>query len=101
MAASRNPSSPSPRRRSGGGVRAIRRVAGLAGAAVVLLVAGNAVALAGKPGSVPPSGSTCGAFYGSVVSHEARSGALGADVNPGILHQGLAGAEAFPFFKCP
>jgi len=58
-------------------------------------------ALAQKPAGVPPSGSTCGAFYGSVISDVARSGALSGKVNPGVLHSGFAGADGFPEFDCP
>ncbi len=59
------------------------------------------VAFAQKPAGVPPSGSTCGAFYGSVVSDVARSEALSGEVNPGVLHHGFAGAEELPAFDCP
>ena len=69
-------------------------------ASAVLLLASGGSALAAKPASVPPSGSTCGSFYGSIVAGEARSGHLNADINPGVLHQGFAGAEAFPHFSC-
>ncbi len=58
-------------------------------------------ALARKPAGVPPSGSTCGAFYGAVVADVARSGALSGQVNPGVLHRGFADAEQFPGFDCP
>ncbi len=58
-------------------------------------------ALAQKPADVRPSGSTCGAFYGSVISDVAHSGALSGQVNPGVLHRGFAGAEDFPGFDCP
>ncbi len=58
-------------------------------------------ALAQKPAGVPPSGSACGAFYGSVIADVARSGALNGEVNPGVLHSGFAGAEDFPGFDCP
>jgi hypothetical protein len=59
------------------------------------------VALAQKPAGVPASGSTCGAFYGSVISDVAHSGALGGEANPGVLHRGFAAAEDFPGFDCP
>jgi hypothetical protein len=59
------------------------------------------VAHAEKPAGFPPSGSTCGAFYGSVISDVAHSGALSGQVNPGVLHRGFAGAEDFPGFDCP
>ncbi len=59
------------------------------------------LALAQKPAGVPPSGSTCGAFYGSVISDVAHSRALGSQVNPGVLHRGFAGADDFPGFDCP
>lgn len=66
-----------------------------------LVLAPPTAAFADQPSGLPPSGSTCGAFYGAVVSQVARSGALGGEVNPGVLHQGFAGAEAFPGFDCP
>jgi hypothetical protein len=66
-----------------------------------ITLASTPVALAQKPAGVPPSGSTCGAFYGSVISDVAHSGALSGQVNPGVLHSGFAGAEDFPGFDCP
>lgn len=82
--------------------KAIRCTAATSLASSVLMLAiGGGSTLAAKPESVPPRGSTCGAFYGSVVASEARSKHLSGDVNPGVLHQGFAGAEAFPFFSCP
>jgi hypothetical protein len=59
------------------------------------------VALGQKPAGVPPSGSTCGAFNGSVISDVAHSGALSGRVNSGVLHRGFAGAEDFPGFDGP
>lgn len=71
-------------------------------AIVAGLVLGTpAAALADQPSGLPPSGSTCGWFYGAVVAQVARTGALDGEVNPGILHQGFAGAESFPDFDCP
>jgi hypothetical protein len=64
-------------------------------------LAASPAALADPPPSVPPSGATCGAFYGSVISTAAKAGVLGGNVNPGNLHQGFAGVEAFPGFVCP
>jgi hypothetical protein len=66
-----------------------------------LMLVGAPAAYAGQPNGLPPSGSTCGAFYGAVVSQVARTGALTGEVNPGVLHQGFAGAESFPGFDCP
>lgn len=66
-----------------------------------LVLVGPPAAFAGQPSGLPPSGSTCGAFYGAVVSQVARSGVLTGEVNPGVLHEGFAGAETFPGFACP
>jgi len=66
-----------------------------------LLVLSAPAAFAERPDGPPPSGATCGAFYGSVVSEVARSGALDGQINPGVLHSGFAEAEAFPGFDCP
>jgi hypothetical protein len=70
-------------------------------AAVALALSAATPALAGPPESVPPSGSTCGMFYGSVIASVAHAGVLSGTINPGVLHQGFAGAEAFPGFVCP
>ena len=70
-------------------------------AIAVTMLAPTPAAVAQKPDGVPPSGSTCGAFYGATVSDVARSGALSGEVNPGVLHRGFAGAEVFPGFECP
>ncbi len=69
-------------------------------ATIAALAVSTPVALAQKPAGVPPSGSTCGAFYGSVLADVARSGELSGEVNPGVLHRGFAGAEDFPGFDC-
>ena len=66
-----------------------------------LVLATPTAAFTDQPNGLPPSASTCGAFYGAVMSQVARSGVLGGEVNPGVLHQGFAGAEAFPGFDCP
>lgn len=75
-------------------------VCAVATIAVTTLVC-TPVTLAQKPAGVPPSGSTCGAFYGTVISDVAHSGALSGQVNPGVLHRGFAVAEDFPSFDCP
>jgi hypothetical protein len=75
-------------------------VCAVATIAAVTLVS-TPVALAQKPAGVPPSGSTCGAFYGSVISDVARSETLSGELNPGVLHRGFADAEDFPGFDCP
>ena len=72
-------------------------IAPITAIAAGLVLAAPPAAYAGQPNGLPPSGSTCGAFYGSVVSQVALTG----EVNPGVLHQGIAGAESFPGFDCP
>ena len=72
----------------------------------MLLLASTVPVFAQPSSSVPPSGSSCGAFYGSVASSEAREGHLGGQINPGVLHKGFAGAEEFGeqnpgTFECP
>jgi hypothetical protein len=79
----------------------MRTYASTAAIVAGLVLAGAPAVFAEQPSGLPPSGSTCGAFYGAVVSQVARSGALGGEVNPGVLHRGFAGAEAFPDFDCP
>ena len=71
------------------------------GMAVVLFLLTVVPAFAEQPSGVPPDGSGCGAFYGSVVASVARIRALSGEVNPGVLHRGFAGAEEFPGFDCP
>jgi hypothetical protein len=65
-----------------------------------LALGGTFPAFAGQPASVPPDGSDCGAFFGSVVAAKAQAGVLGPDFSPGTAHQGFAGAQAFGL-PCP
>lgn len=73
----------------------------IAATAAGLVLATSAAAFAEQPSRLTPSGATCGAFYGAVVAQVARSHVLGGELNPGVLHQGFAGAESFPGFGCP